>query len=64
MPQKISTYFNVFISFIYHPFIHLIADAQGIMFNTEISYYLELSSGKHLGHKKVRDNALIIIFKA
>lgn len=64
MPQKISTYFNVFISFIYQPFIHLIADAQGIMFNTEISYYLELSSSKHLAYKKVRDNGLIIVFKA
>jgi len=63
MPQKISTYFNVFISFIHQPFIHLIADAQGIMFNTEISYYLEFFFRKHLGHNKVRDNALIIAFK-
>lgn len=63
MPQKIGTYFNVFISFIHQPFIHLIADAQGIMFNTEISYYLELFSGEHLGYKKVRDNALVIVFK-
>lgn len=63
MPQKLSTYFNVFVSFIHQPFIHLIADAQGIMFNTEISYYLELFSGKHLVYKKVRDNALITVFK-
>lgn len=53
MPQNISTYFNVFLSFIHQPFIHLITDAQGIMFNTEISYDLELFSGKHLGYKKV-----------
>lgn len=64
MLQKISTYFNVFVPFIHQPFIHLIADAQGVMFNTEISYYLELFSGKHLGYRKIRDNALITAFKA
>lgn len=63
MLLKISTYFNMFISFIHHPFIHLIADAQDIVFNTEVSYYLELFSGKHLIYKKERDNALIMVFK-
>lgn len=52
MPQKISTYFNVFIPFIHEPFIHLITDAQGVMFNTEISYYLELFQGKNLGYRR------------
>lgn len=34
------------------------------MFNTKISYYLELFPGKHLGYKKVKDNALITVYKA
>lgn len=58
MSQKIITYFNVVIPFIHQPFIHLIADAQGVMFNTEISYYLELFSGKNLGYRKSKGQCI------
>lgn len=49
-----STYFNVFISFIYQPFIDFITDAQDVMFNAEISNYLEFLFCVDLEQKKYR----------
>lgn len=42
------TYFGVSVSPVDDPLVHLIAEAQGVVFHTEVSDGLQLVSGEHL----------------
>lgn len=53
-----GTYFYMLMSSIDKPFIHLIADAEGVMLDAKVSNDLQLLSGIHLHILKERAQLL------
>ena len=46
--EPFGTYFDVLVSLVDEPLVHLIAETQGVVFDTEVSDYLQLIPGEYL----------------
>lgn len=43
-----STYFDMLVAFVDEPLVHLVAEAQGVVFDAKVCDGLELISGENL----------------
>ena len=46
--EHFSTYLDVLVSLVDEPLVHLIAETQGVVFDTEVSDDLQLIPGEYL----------------